>query len=317
MTGRRGSACETATRVNLCPPIPEKFSRLPPPPPRAPYELVRFLPFMLVHVACLGALWIGARPIDWVICGVLYFVRTFAVMAGYHRYFSHRSFKTGRGFQFVLAFMAETTGQKGVLWWAAHHRNHHKFSDLPWDWHSPVQKGFWHSHVGWIAERGTEVTDYDRVKDFAKFPEIQWLNRNWYVPPVLLGFAVTVSFGWPALFTGFFLSTVLVWHVTFIVNSLSHVIGKRRFETADTSRNNWLIAVVALGEGWHNNHHHCMGSARQGFYWWEIDVTYYLLRALAWVGLVWDLREPSSEILADGRARDAAARTAALSAVTP
>ena len=243
--------------------------------------------------------------------------RTFAVMAGYHRYFSHRSFKTGRVFQFILALLAETTGQKGVLWWAAHHRNHHKFSDLPWDWHSPVQKGFWHSHLGWIAERGTEVTDYDRVKDFAKFPEIQWLNRNWYFPPILLGFAVTMTFGWPALFTGFFLSTVLVWHATFIVNSLSHVVGTRRFATSDTSRNHWLIAIVTLGEGWHNNHHHCMGSARQGFYWWEIDVTYYILRVLERCGVVWDLRTPSPTILAEGRARDAAARGTATIAAVP
>ena len=310
-----GSACETANRVNLRPPIPEKFSRLPPPPPRAPYDWVRFVPFMLVHVACLGVLWIGARPIDWVICAVLYLVRTFGVMAGYHRYFSHRAFKTGRVFQFVLAFVAETTGQKGVLWWAAHHRNHHKFSDLPWDWHSPVQKGFWHSHVGWIAERGTDVTDYDRVKDFARFPEIQWLNRNWYLPPVLLGFAVTAIFGWSALFAGFFVSTVLTWHATFLVNSLSHVVGKRRFPTSDTSRNHWLIAIITLGEGWHNNHHHCMNSVKQGFYWWEFDSTYYALRVLSWFGLVWDLRLPSATILADGRARDAAARIAAR--VTP
>jgi len=300
--------------VNVRPPIPEKFSRLPLPPPHRGYDLIGFLPFILVHVACFGALWTGARPIDWVICGVMYLVRIFGVMAGYHRYFSHRTFKTSRAFQLVLAVLAETTGQKGVLWWASHHRNHHKFSDLPWDWHSPVQRGFWHSHVGWIAERGTEVTDFDRVKDFAKYPELRALNKHWMWPPVLLGFATYFAFGWSALFVGFFLSTVLVWHATFLVNSLSHVVGKRRFATEDTSRNHWLIAFFTLGEGWHNNHHHYMGSVRQGFYWWELDVTYYVLRALAWCGVVWDLRVPPPEMLAEGRARDAAARAAARTA---
>ncbi len=270
--------------------------------------MVRFLPFMLVHVACFGALWTGARPIDWVVCGLFYFFRIFGVMAGYHRYFSHRTFKTSRVFQFVLALLAETTGQKGVLWWAAHHRNHHKFSDLPWDVHSPVQHSFMHSHVGWIAERGTEVTDYDRVKDLAKYPELVWLNEHWMWPPILLGTITYLTLGWSGLFVAFCLSTVGVWHATFLVNSLSHVVGKRRFDTVDASRNHWLIAIFTIGEGWHNNHHHYMGSVRQGFYWWEIDICYYVLKLLSWFGIVWDLRVPSEEMLAEGRARDAAAR---------
>ena len=270
--------------------------------------MVRFLPFMLVHVACFGALWTGARPIDWVVCGLFYFFRIFGVMAGYHRYFSHRTFKTSRVFQFVLALLAETTGQKGVLWWAAHHRNHHKFSDLPWDVHSPVQHSFMHSHVGWIAERGTEVTDYERVKDLSKYPELVWLNEHWMWPPIILGTITYLTLGWSGLFVAFCLSTVLVWHATFLVNSLSHVVGKRRFDTVDASRNHWLIAIFTIGEGWHNNHHHYMGSVRQGFYWWEIDICYYVLKMLSWCGVVWDLRVPTAEMLVEGRARDAAAR---------
>ena len=301
--------------MNTPPPIPERFSRLPLPEPHRGYDLVPFAPFILVHLACLGALWTGARPIDWAICGVMYLVRIFGVMAGYHRYFSHRTFKTGRAFQLVLALLAQSTGQKGVLWWAARHRHHHKFSDLPWDVHSPVHHGFWFAHIGWIAARGTETTDYDRVKDLARYPELRWLNVHWMWPTVTLGFATYFAFGWSALFVGFFLSTVLVWHATFLVNSLSHVVGKRRFATNDTSRNHWLIALVTLGEGWHNNHHHDMGSVRQGFYWWEIDVTYYVLKVLAWCGVVWDLRVPSAEVLAEGRARDAAAREAARTGV--
>lgn len=297
--------------VTVLPTIPEKFAHLPLPPPSRGYDLVRFLPFILVHVACLGVFWTGARPIDWAVFGLFYFFRIFGVMAGYHRYFSHRTFKTSRAFQLVLAVLAMTTGQKGVLWWAAHHRNHHKFSDLPWDVHSPVQHSFMHSHVGWICERGSSVTDYDKVKDFAKYPELRWLNENWMWVPIALGTLTYLALGWSGLVVGFFFSTVAVWHATFLVNSLSHVIGKRRFATDDYSRNHWLIAIVTIGEGWHNNHHHYQASVRQGFYWWEIDLCYYVLRLLAWCGIVWDLRLPPAAVLAEGRARDAAARSGA------
>jgi len=289
-------------------PIPEKFRDLPLPPPSRGYDWLPFTPFILLHVAVFGALWTGTSWVDWVACAVLYFVRMFAVTGVYHRYFSHRTYKTSRWFQFVLAFLAQTSSQKGALWWAAHHRDHHKYSDLPWDVHSPIQKGFWYSHVLWLVDRGTEVTDYKRIKDFAKYPELVWLNKYWLVPPVALGVATWWLLGWSGLLIGFFLSTVLLWHGTFLVNSLAHVLGGRRFPTADTSRNNWWIALLTLGEGWHNNHHHYMGSARQGFYWWEIDVTYYILKALSWCGLIWDLRPVPAAVLAEGRALDAAAR---------
>ena len=289
-------------------PIPEKFRDLPLPPPSRGYDWLPFTPFLLLHVAVFGALWTGTSWVDWVACAVLYFVRMFAVTGVYHRYFSHRTYKTSRWFQFVLAFLAQTSSQKGALWWAAHHRDHHKYSDLPWDVHSPIQKGFWYSHVLWLVDRGTEVTDYKRIKDFAKYPELVWLNKYWLVPPVALGVATWWLLGWSGLLIGFFLSTVLLWHGTFLVNSLAHVLGGRRFPTADTSRNNWWIALLTLGEGWHNNHHHYMGSARQGFYWWEIDVTYYILKALSWCGLIWDLRPVPAAVLAEGRALDAAAR---------
>jgi stearoyl-CoA desaturase (delta-9 desaturase) len=289
-------------------PIPEKFRDLPLPPPSRGYDWLPFTPFLLLHVAVFGALWTGTSWVDWVACAVLYFVRMFAVTGAYHRYFSHRTYKTSRWFQFVLAFLAQTSSQKGALWWAAHHRDHHKYSDLPWDVHSPIQKGFWYSHVLWLVDRGTEVTDYKRIKDFAKYPELVWLNKYWLVPPVALGVATWWLLGWSGLLIGFFLSTVLLWHGTFLVNSLAHVLGGRRFPTADTSRNNWWIALLTLGEGWHNNHHHYMGSARQGFYWWEIDVTYYILKALSWCGLIWDLRPVPAAVLAEGRALDAAAR---------
>ena len=309
MTAGAAEVCDIHLAAMHSPmPIPEKFRELPFPPPSRGYDWGPFIPFIVIHFLVLGALWTGTSWVDWTVCFVLYAVRMFAVTGAYHRYFAHRTYKTSRWFQFVLAFVAQTSSQKGALWWAAHHRNHHKYSDLPWDVHSPIQKGFWYSHVLWLVDRGTEVTDYSRIKDLSKYPELVLLNKFWLVPPVMLGTAVWWFFGWSGLFIGFCLSTVLCWHITFFVNSLAHVWGNRRFETEDTSRNNWLIGLITFGEGWHNNHHHYMGSTRQGFYWWEIDITFYVLKLLSWCGLIWDLRPVPEAILAEGRARDAAAR---------
>jgi stearoyl-CoA desaturase (delta-9 desaturase) len=276
-------------------------------PSRATADWVGAIPFILCHVAVLGALWSGVTWKAVALCVALYAVRMFAVTGGYHRYFAHRAFETSRIFAFFLALLAETSAQKGVLWWAAHHRFHHKHSDDPMDLHSPRQRGFWYAHVGWMFS-GNEETDYKRIPDFASRPELRWLNEHWLVPPVLLGVASFLTLGWSGLFVGFFLSTVLLWHGTFTINSLSHVIGKRRFATKDDSRNHWLLAMITLGEGWHNNHHHYMRSCRQGFYWWEIDVTYYVLRALSLVGIVWKIHEPPQRVLDAGRAADAAAK---------
>ncbi|MCY1057150.1 acyl-CoA desaturase [Nannocystis sp. SCPEA4] len=289
-------------------PIPDKYRDLPA-PERPGYDWASIGPMAIIHLLPLGALWTGARWQDWAMCFALYFGRMFFVTGWYHRYFSHRTFKTSRIVQFIAAFLTQTASQRGVLWWAAHHRNHHKFSDLPWDTHSPIQRGFWFSHVGWIYEKNAGHTDYNKIRDLAKYPELRWLDKYWYVPPTVLGVLTTLTMGWSGLFIAFALSTTLLWHGTFTINSLAHVFGKRRFATTDTSRNNWLLALITLGEGWHNNHHHYMGSTRQGFYWWELDITYYILKAMSWVGLVWDLRPVPETILAEGRRKgtDAAA----------
>jgi stearoyl-CoA desaturase (delta-9 desaturase) len=260
-------------------------------------------PFILSHVAVFGAIWSGVTWQAVVLCVALLFVRVWGITAGYHRYFSHRTYKTSRAFQFFLAFLAQTSSQKGVLWWAGHHRVHHKLSDQPGDVHSPVQNSFYYAHVGWLFD-DTEETRWDRIRDFAKYPELRWLNKYWVVPPTLLAVASFLIAGWPGLFIGFFLSTVLLWHNTFLINSLTHVWGKRRFDTTDESRNNMLTALLTLGEGWHNNHHHYQSSCRNGFYWWEIDVTYYVLKMLSWVGLVWDIRGVPEHVLEEGRRRD-------------
>ena len=265
--------------------------------------------FFVCHLMPLGAIWSGVRWEAAVLCIALYWIRMFGITAGYHRYFSHRSFKTSRWFQFCLAFLAQTSAQKGALWWAAHHRVHHKLSDQPGDVHSPRIDGVYHAHVGWLFD-DSEGTRWDKIKDFAKYPELVWLNRLPLLPAVVLGVACYLWLGASGLFVGFFMSTVLLWHGTFLVNSLTHVYGKRRFKTTDDSRNNWWIAILTLGEGWHNNHHHYQSSTRQGFYWWEIDVTYYVLKVMSWLGLVWDLREPPARVLAEGRRNDEEARAA-------
>ena len=228
---------------------------------------------------------------------MLFWVRMFGVTAGYHRYFSHRAYKTSRPFQFFLAILAQSSAQKGALWWAAHHRRHHKHSDGAGDIHSPLRDGFWHAHVGWILSSDSDATEYGKIRDFAKYPELVWLNRLPLLPPIVLAVVVFLLFGWSGLIVGFFWSTIALWHSTFLINSLAHVFGSQRFETGDGSRNNWLLALLTLGEGWHNNHHHYQSSARNGFYWWEIDVTYYVLRALQALGLVWDLRPVPRHIL--------------------
>ncbi len=254
--------------------------------------------FWAIHVLAIGGTAIYGFTVEAVICAVvLYVVRMFFVTAGYHRYFSHRTYKTSRVGQFLLAFGAQTTAQQGALWWAAHHRHHHRHSDQEGDLHSPRLQGFWQSHVGWIFVPQNMGTQVHRVPDLAKFPELLLLDRRWLMPPVLLAVACTALFGLPGLFVGFGLSTLAVWHGTFTINSLSHVFGSQRFETGDDSRNNFLLAMLTLGEGWHNNHHHYQSSVRQGMAWYELDVTYLVLRAAAAVGLVWDLKEPPERVM--------------------
>lgn len=247
------------------------------------------LPFWIFHLACLGVFIV---PFHWSYVALalgLYAVRMFFVTAGYHRYFSHRAFATSRFFQFLLAFGAMTTSQKGVLWWAAHHREHHRHSDREADIHTP-NKGFLWSHMGWILSDQHSETDLSRIADFAKYPELVWLNRHWYVPVTLYGAILLALGGWSAIFWGLCVSTVILWHGTFTINSLSHVWGYKRYETGDRSANNPVLAIITLGEGWHNNHHQFPSASRNGFYWYEYDFTFYGLKVLSWFGLVWDLR---------------------------
>ena len=260
------------------------------------------IPFFLVHIAAfVGCWWVGFSWKGVALALGFYYLRMFFVTAGYHRYFAHRAFRTGRFFQFILALGCITTTQKGVLWWASHHRHHHQFSDTEQDVHSLRHKGFWWSHVLWILSDDYSETDLEKIKDFARYPELRFFDRYHMLMVVVFAAGIQLAFGWEGLFYGYFLSTVLLWHGTFTINSLAHWMGRRRFETTDDSRNSAVLALVTMGEGWHNNHHFYQRSVNQGFYWWEIDLTYYILRALSWLGVVWDLHTPPKGVLARAR----------------
>jgi stearoyl-CoA desaturase (Delta-9 desaturase) len=265
---------------------------------------LRCLPFVILHLGCLGVLWVGWSWIALYTAIGLYLVRMFAITGIYHRYFSHRTFRTSRWAQFTFAVVGASSAQRGPLWWAANHRNHHRHSDTPADPHSPIRHGFWRSHAGWFMGTTHYATEYRRIRDFARFPELVWLNR--FDKAVPTGLAVALYFaglwlehaapslgvtGLQMLVWGFAISTTVLFHATSSINSLAHLVGSRRYDTGDDSRNNFLLALVTLGEGWHNNHHKHMGCTRQGFYWWEIDLTYYVLRLLSWTGLIWDLKK--------------------------
>ena len=260
-------------------------------------ELIKSIPFFAVHLACLGAFWTGVSWKVLALCIALFYIRMFGITAGYHRYFSHRSYRTGRFFQFVLAWIGCSAVQKGPLWWAAYHRHHHQHSDQENDVHSPERKGFWWSHVGWILCRRYESTDYDAIKDFSKYPELRFLNDYHVLPGVILAVACYLWMGWQGLVWGFFVSTVLLYHATFMINSLCHMFGRIRYKITDTSRNSLILALVTMGEGWHNNHHYYATSANMGFFWWEIDLSYYVLRFFSLLGMVWDLKKPPERVL--------------------
>ena len=283
----------------VCPP-PETHDK--PDPTQDRVEWFRCVPYILIH---LGALLVFFTPFAWpcfVVVLISYASRMFAITAFYHRYFSHRTFKTNRVVQFLGAFVACASGQRGPLWWAAHHRMHHRHSDTEHDSHSPHHKNFLWSHTLWFMTDYALPTFLKEIPDWVKFKELRFINRYDWIAVLFLALgcyflgewatfeAWTGMNGLSMLAWGFFLPTVLLYHATFSVNSLTHMFGKKKYETGDESRNNWFVSIITFGEGWHNNHHFFPGSARQGFSPWEIDPTYYGLRLLSFLGLVSNLR---------------------------
>jgi stearoyl-CoA desaturase (Delta-9 desaturase) len=277
-------------------------------------DMIRVVPFAVMHLTCLLVIWVGVSWVAVAVAVALYWVRMFAITGFYHRYFSHRSFRANRFMTLCFGILGNSSAQRGPLWWASHHRRHHQHSDEATDVHSPRQHGFFWSHMGWILNSDNFPTDEKAIKDFAKYPELRFLDRFDALVPVLL-FVGLFLFGWglehwaPSLHTTGWqmltwgmISTVILFHCTCFINSLAHVFGNRRFPTSDDSRNSLFLALLTLGEGWHNNHHHYALSTRQGFYWWELDITYYILRAMAAIGLIHDLKPVPKTVLAEGRA---------------
>ncbi len=266
-------------------------------------DWLRVVPFVILHAACIAVIWVGWSPVAVAVAVALYLVRMFAITGFYHRYFSHKAFETYRFWQFIFAALGNSSSQRGPIWWASHHRHHHRYTDQPEDVHSPLQHGFWWSHMGWLTSRKNFPTQFKYVGDWMKFPELVWVDRFDTVLPFLLALALLVTGtlleryapglrtnGWQMLVWGFFISTVFLFHGTVTINSFAHIFGWRRFDTPDTSRNSFLLSVITLGEGWHNNHHHFPVCARQGFRWWEMDITYFLLKLMAALGIVRNLR---------------------------
>mgnify|MGYP001608076917 CR=1 FL=1 len=273
-------------------------------------DLLRLAPFFLMHVACLLVFVVGWSPAAVTVALVSYLIRMFAITGFYHRYFSHRAYKTSRIAQFIFGFIGTTAAQRGPLWWASHHRHHHQTSDTPDDPHSPVIHGFLHSHCIWFLTDENSRTLNKKLGDWRKFPELVWLDRFHIVGPVAYAFAMLFfgkwlaatfpslgTTGWQVFVWGFVVSTVFVYHGTYTINSLSHLYGYRTFDTPDHSRNNPFLAIITLGEGWHNNHHHYAVSARQGFFPHEFDVTFYILALLEKLGIITNLRPVPAKIL--------------------
>ncbi|MBS3954734.1 MAG: acyl-CoA desaturase [Methylomicrobium sp.] len=275
-------------------------------------DWLRVIPFVLMHLACLFVLVVGWSPVALWVAFLSYGIRMFAITAFYHRYFSHKAFKTSRVCQFLFALLGATATQRGPIWWASHHRRHHRYSDKEQDIHSP-RHGFLWSHMGWFLCLKHFNTRESWVRDLLKYPELRWLDRFDIIMPILYAFGLLGlgnwlgsahpelnTSGWQMVIWGYFIASIVLIHCTLFVNSLAHVWGNQRYVTEDDSRNNFFIALITLGEGWHNNHHHYPVSARQGFFWWEIDISYYILKLMAMAGLIWDLQPvPKQRLTSD------------------
>lgn len=267
----------------------------------------------IFHLGCFGVIWTGVSPAALTVALALYVVRGFGVTAGYHRLLAHRSFSTGRPVQFLLALAGSLATQGGPLWWVAHHRSHHRYTETEKDIHSPRTQGFWRSHIGWMLSAESFRENGANARDLYRVPELKFLQQHYAW--IVLGQGVAIyglgeglaalgvqTSGAQMLVWAYFIATVALWHATFMVNSVCHLWGSRPFDAEDTSTNNWLVALLALGEGWHNNHHKFAYSARHGLEWWQFDLTWLLLRGMEKLGLVSELRLPRPRMLERAKA---------------
>jgi stearoyl-CoA desaturase (delta-9 desaturase) len=273
--------------------------------------LTKSLAVFIFWAVQVSAVLIFFVPFAWgllALWAVSHFSRAVGLTLAFHRYFAHRAFQMNRAARFFWTFVGTAAMQKGPLWWAGHHVNHHRFADRDGDPHSPMVSGVYYAHIGWFLNDARhdrlEATN-PVVRDFSAAPEIAFLDRYFFVPPLLLATTMYLVGGLSWLVWGFCLPTMTLAHATFAINTVNHMFGSRRFDTIDESRNNPLTALFAAGEGWHNNHHRYQRAARNGFYWWEIDLTWYAIRAMAVCGLAWDLQPVPDRIYAEARATKA------------
>jgi stearoyl-CoA desaturase (Delta-9 desaturase) len=284
-------------------------------------KTIAMLVFWLVQVSALLIFFVPFSAAFLGLWAVSHFLRAIGLTLAFHRYFAHRAFQMNRGARFFWAFVGTAAMQKGPLWWAGHHVNHHRFADREGDPHSPMVSGVYYAHIGWFlndAKHNVIEASNPVIRDFSKAPEIFWLDRLFFVPPIMLAAAMYLAGGMPWLIWGFCLPTVTLAHATFAINTVNHLFGSRRFDTIDESRNNVVTAVFAVGEGWHNNHHRYQRAARNGFYWWEFDPTWYTIRLMAMLGLAWDVQPVPARIYDEARAsRARRARRAAPSVLDP
>ena len=256
-------------------------------------SIISLVVFWLVQASAVSVFFV---PFAWplvVLCVCSHFIRAIGLTLIFHRYLAHRAFQMNRAARFVWAFIGTAAMQKGPLWWAGHHIDHHKYADREGDPHSPAISGFYHAHIGWFLndDRHRRLDPSNPViRDFSRAPELLWLDRYFAIPPIALAGAMYLIGGMPWLAWGFCFPTVTLAHSTFSINTVNHLFGSRRFDTPDDSRNNVVTAIFAAGEGWHNNHHRYQRAARNGFYWWEFDPTYYVIRTMGWIGLIWDIQ---------------------------
>ncbi|MDR1989155.1 MAG: acyl-CoA desaturase [Acidobacteriaceae bacterium] len=266
---------------------------------------VSFFVFWLVQASALLVFFV---PFTWplvALWAVSHFLRAMGLTLSFHRYYAHRSFQMNRVARFIWTFIGVAAMQKGPLWWAGHHVNHHRFADREGDPHSPMVSGVYYAHIGWFlndAKHDRIEATNPVIRDFSKVPEIAFLDRYFFLPPLMLAVTMFAIGGWPWLVWGFCLPTMTLAHSTFAINTVNHMFGSRRFDTIDESRNNPITAIFAVGEGWHNNHHRYQRSARNGFYWWEFDPTWYAIRTMQAVGLAWNVQPVPERIYAEAKA---------------
>ncbi len=221
------------------------------------------------------------------------------ICLGYHRFLTHQSFKAPRFVGYLLATLGCLANQGGPIAWVATHRYHHANSDQPEDPHSPVVNGFWWAHMGWALHDNALLDDFRSYRrlalDLAKDPYLCFIDRTHWIWSWLLAVPLFFWGGWSAVLWGIFFRSVFVYHCTWFVNSATHRWGYRNYETGEGSRNLWWVALLAYGEGWHNNHHAYQRSARHGLRWWEMDLTYLTIKAMSWLRLARDIQLPTGE----------------------